>query len=340
MRSPQNKYMKYSVESFMENVSSFFLSNPNNSNFHFSVGSHANIERIYALSSFSKRRSSTPKSCMRLQNEYRRNINFDVPLFYSLNRSFKSLADGSIGGFLFIGTNPRYEASLFNTTIRREQIRRALPMRAINSFSSLRYNYFHGGNSFRSLQSIFENRFDQVSQYRVSRANYSIFRGAESSRRSQGNLFHSLFIVLARRLFGKTSTYANFGTLHSSVASRAFAFLGTGNFSLKVIKNSRSSIEETNVFFTVDSSNFYKKNIMGYIAPIATRVLSFSTHQIEETAEATHTLPLTSLYERSGHFSILEGRFRKHYKTVTKPKSSRNLETALTALCRIQGPEK
>jgi NADH dehydrogenase/NADH:ubiquinone oxidoreductase subunit G len=332
--------MKHSVESFLENISSFFLSNPNSSNFHFSVGSHANIERIYALTAFSKRRSSTPKSCIRLQNEYTRNINFDVPFFYSLNRSFKSLADGSIGGVLFIGTNPRYEASLFNTTIRREQIRRALPIRAINIFSSLRYNYFHGGNSLRSLQSIFENRFDQVSQYRVSRANYSIFRGAERSRRSQGNLFHSFFIILARRLFGKTSTYANFGTIHSSVASRAFAFLGTGNFSLKTIKSSINPIEENNIFLTVDSSNLYKKNIIGYIAPVATRVLSFSTHQIEETAEATHTLPLTSLYERSGHFYILEGRFRKHYKTVTKPKSSRNLETALTALCRVQSPEK
>jgi hypothetical protein len=238
-----------------------------------------------------------------------------------------------MGGFLFIGTNPRYEASLFNTTRRREQIRRAFPIRAINIFSPLRYTYFHGGNSLRSLQSILENRLDQVSHYRVARANYSIFRGVESSRRAQGFTFQTFFIILAKRLFGKTTAYANFGTINSSVASRAFAFLGIGNSAIK-----QSTIFK-DIFFTVDSVNFYKKKMLTSIAPQITRVVSFSTHQIEDFSIATHTLPLTSLYERSGHFSILEGRFRKHYKAVTKPKATRNLETALTAFCRIQNPQ-
>ena len=266
-------------------------------------------------------------------------MNLDIPFFYSLNRSFSSLSDGSSGGFLFIGTNPRYEASLFNTTRRREQIRRALPMRSINTFAPLRYTYFHGGNSLRSLQSILENRLDQVSQYRVARSNYSIFRGAESSRRAQGFMFQTFFTILAKRLFGKTTAYANFGTIHSSVASRAFAFIGIGNSPIKRAKKLAKSSEESDIFFTVDSSNFYKKNILNSIAPLTTRVLSFSTHQIEGISTATHNLPLTSLYERSGHFSILEGRFRKHHKAVTKPKSTRNLETALTAFCRIQNPQ-
>ena len=178
-----------------------------------------------------------------------------------------------------------------------------------------------------------------MSQYRVARSNYSIFRGAESSRRAQGFIFQTFFIILAKRLFGKNAAYANFGTIHSSVASRAFAFIGIGNSSVKQSKKIAKFEEQNDIFFTVNSSNFYKKNILNSIASQPSRVLSFSTHQIEGISTATHNLPLTSLYERSGHFSILEGRFRKHHKAVTKPKTTRNLETALTAFCRIQNPQ-
>lgn len=65
-------------------------------------------------------------------------------------------------------------------------------------------------------------------------------------------------------------------------------------------------------------------------------VLSFSTHNTatfdKEKLVSGFILPTTSLYERSGHFRVLEGRLRKHVKVVSKPVNAVSVESILSAL--------
>lgn len=303
--------------------------------FHFTRGPHANLERIYSLFSFSKRRGIGGSNSVVLQNKYPIEINYDLPFFYSLNRTFSSITEGSIGGVFFLGVNPRYEASLFNTTIRREQMRRSIPVTSLGAFSSLRTTNrltVHCGNSFSSIQALLENRSQNVSQSRVNMSRYSVFQGAESFRRKNAQFLQSSSIALAKRLFSKTGSFSNFGTLHASVSSRAFAFIGIKN-SLNQVKDDSS---HSHVFFTVDSPHIYKKKFVEYFLPKKTAIFSFSTHGVQNSPSANYLVPITSLYERSGHFRVLEGRLRKHQKVVSKPKTTFNVESLRSAFCRSQ----
>lgn len=305
---------------------------------------------MFSLFSFSKRSGYDRKNSRILQDSFPRILNFDLPFMYSLNRALSTFSDGSLGGVLFVGVNPRYESSLLNTAIRREQARRALPVASLSVFSSLRYSNSltnHVGNSFFSIQSIIENRNAIVTSSRISLSRYSLLQGAEIYRIKEASFFNQLSLYLGKRLFSKSSSYANYGTIHSSVSSRAFAFLGIVNSPLnfnkslpqlnqKTIENANKISSPSNIFFSVNSPSIFKKKFLTQFLPKNNLSLSFSTHGVQSSSTANYLLPMTSLYERSGHFRILEGRIRKHNKVVTKPKLCFNFESLLSAFCRSQ----
>lgn len=64
-------------------------------------------------------------------------LNTDLPFFYSLNVSFASNTSAfeKIGNIVFIATNLRYEASLLNNIIRREQTRRSFTIQTLGAFN-------------------------------------------------------------------------------------------------------------------------------------------------------------------------------------------------------------
>jgi hypothetical protein len=187
----------------------------------------------------------------------------------------------------------------------------------VGSFSPFRLNHVHSGNSFLALQSRVENRIDVVSNFRVTRFRYAFLQGIDSSRREQSAFFQALSRFLAKRLYSKTAGYETFGSIHSSVASTAFSHLGIGN---KVAVKSDVKSNQTvpsNVFFTVNSPQVYKKNFVENLFPAKSVNVAFSTHNNQSAPSFDYLLPITSLYERSGHFRILEGTVRKHHKATS-----------------------
>lgn len=328
----------------------------------FSVGAHANLERVYSLVAFSKLRGQgNTANSFAFQGVAPLVINVDAPFYYSLNRSVSSFVGESLGGVISLGVNLRTEASLLNTRLRREQARVAIPFTSIGVFAAQRTSNSrttHAGNSMTTLLSILENRIDggwssNTGKERLTnRARRILLQGAETHRASFVSLFSSASLVFAKRLFAKTGTFDSFGTIHASVGSRAFASLGISN---KANKESytpaelplQDQVKVNPLLFSIDSpASLSKKFINAAFSgssgkPQTPQIFSFSTHNtvgsfagIKEKNSSVFTLPITSLYERAGHFRVLEGRLRKHVKVVTKPVNAVSVETILSALSR------
>lgn len=94
------------------------------------------------------------------------------------------------------------------------------------------------------------------------------------------------------------------------------------------------------------------KNYISNFLPVnalSTQVFNFTTHigtnnnnfalssKAPSRSYFNYQLPITSLYERTGHFSVLEGLIRKQNKSVSSVGASRSLETILSVFCRRQG---
>jgi NADH-quinone oxidoreductase subunit G len=245
----------------------------------------------------------------------------DIPFFYSLNQTVNNFSKGELSSVIMIGTNLRYEASLLNTMLRREQNRRGLSFVTLGAFNQLRYSHSHEGNSHRSLFSSIENRVGFIKNYVNQSNSVGILLGINNLRGHSSTFLQQLVRQLGKYFFVKTGKNDRLGYVHSSVGSMAFAHLGL------ITKNKNKK----NILFSVGTGN------MGNASSFNTEetfnhVVAFDTH-FEMTSKDDNLiklLPITSLYERDGHLLSIEGRLRKHLKVVTAPNYVYNLETYLT----------
>jgi NADH-quinone oxidoreductase subunit G len=130
-----------------------------------------------------------------------------------------------LSALVMVGTNVRFEASLLNTLLRKQQNMRALPYITFSSFSPLRLKQNHIGNSLRSLISFVENRQKLATNfYNIS--NPSIILGAETLKGKTSFMLQNITRFLGKKFFVKTKTGDRLSVLHSNVTSLAFSYLG------------------------------------------------------------------------------------------------------------------
>lgn len=311
------------------------LTNSATSTRHFFVGSQTNLERTYSLSIFAKIMGNTNYT----QGLTPVSMKIDAPFFYSFNRSLQSHTLGFFSGIYFIGTNLRFEASLLNTRLRREQNSRPLKYFSVGVFNSFRFGHKHQGNNLRTLFSSLESRFPSIHSSVLSPSATLIRLGVESLRRYSGVFLQRLVSLIGKRFFTKNKKDDRLGYIHSSIGTLAFAHLGLQS---KTFYNVKKSDVENPVVFNIHqlglNQTFFTRN-----NKTNPWVISFDTHNITNAFPWKVNLPLTSLYEREGHVLTLEGRTRKQQKALAisnkgfTQKQRRSLETIFSALCRKQG---
>jgi hypothetical protein len=211
--------------------------------------------------------------------------------------AFSSFSENEVSSVLQIGTNLRYEASLLNTLLRREQSRRALAYVTIAAPTSLRYSHTHQGNSFRSLLTVIENRSQMVKELLIQTKPLAIFAGVNSLRNSQSVFLQQLFRQLGKQFFVKTKTKDRLGFIHSSVGSLAFSHLG---FSSKKVSSSY-------VTFAVAQPDYYANSSLQK---------NFFVDKPNEFTNEIVKLQVKTLYECSGSVRAIQGQRRKHVKAI------------------------
>jgi NADH-quinone oxidoreductase subunit G len=179
------------------------------------------LESLYALSIFMKLNGSSDIQ----YGFYTPKVNVDAPIFFGLNRTLSSFEDENFGSLLLIGTNLRFEASLLNTTLRRQQTRRALPYATVNSFAPQRLRQHHLGNSLKTLVGIAQGK-SSLGLRMANSYNPSIILGFESLKGQNGFFITNLFRFIAKKFVAKTLSGERFGIIHSTVTSLNACYLG------------------------------------------------------------------------------------------------------------------
>lgn len=247
----------------------------------FVMGSQVNLERVYAAKAFT---SVKPYGSIN-QDFISPKLNLDIPFFYSLNRMFSVFAEDIRSSVVQIGTNLRFEASLLNTILRREQSRRGLQYVTVGAFSPLRYAHSHKGNSINTLYCILENRITFVKQQYNSIKPLSILSGVDSLRNNYSTFIQKLIFLVGKLFFIKTASQDRLGFVHSSVGSLAFSHLGI-----------TSKMTQTDYTFKV-ASPIYGQNVA-------------------LNSTFNYGMPSKTLYETDGHLLSLQGQRRKHVKVI------------------------
>lgn len=137
-----------------------------------------------------------------------------------------SFSLNTFSSLLRVGTNIRYEASLLNTMLRREQGRRGLVFSTVGAFSTLRYSHAHQGNSLRTIGNLLENRLLYVNTRLRTSLPLLVLLGVNMFRGHYASFLQRGVSALGKLFFVKTSQDDRLGYVHSSLGSLAFAHLG------------------------------------------------------------------------------------------------------------------
>lgn len=288
-------------------------------------GELSDVEGVYSMANFLKLRGYGDITF----SNFNVKCNFDAPVFFGLNRTLESFEN--LGALFLIGTNPRFEASLLNTYLRREQSRRALRYVTVGNFADLRYRQSHQGNSLRTLHALLENRVTVVKAL-YALGGTGLMSGFDTLRMREGFYVQNMLRFLAKKYLTKTHKGERFGLIHSNVTSLIFANLGLNTTPKSPLNSVLHRDKGVDTLFTVQLGNL--KTTRWLSSAVYTHVVALATHSGEAVLPYDRLIPLKSLYEKSGYLFSLEGRLRKFQKVVTTLGHGRTLESYLFSLVR------
>lgn len=290
------------------------------------VGNISDVESVYVLSQFMKLYGSSNIQYGNFKNK----VNISAPFYFGLNRTVSSFEN--LSALILIGSNPRYEASILNTFLRKQQNARGVPIISFSSFAPLRLKQNHLGNNLRSLISFSENRFKSATSF-YNIASPSILFGIDTLKNKSGFMLQNIARFIGKKLFVKTKSGDRLSFLHNNVTSLAFTYLGIeagvrSNLHSEELKN-----KEIDTLFGIQINDLDKRKWIS--SNPYTNTYLFSTNKVN-TIPFDRLIPIKSLYEKEGFLINIEGRLRKFQKAVSTPNNVRSLESFLIAISRIQ----
>jgi len=157
-----------------------------------------------------------------------------------------------------IGTNPRFEASLLNTNLRKQQLSRDLKFFTVGAYSALKLKQNHIGITLKSLISLVENKTSSTKELVTSKGS-SIFLGVESLKAKNGAILQNIARFFAKKLFLKTKTTERLGYIHSNTTSLLFNTLGVSPSVRSKLYVDSIKDKEYNVLFAIQPYNLTEK---------------------------------------------------------------------------------
>ena len=251
----------------------------------------------------------------------------DIRSNYVLNTTIAAIEEADT--LLLIGTNPRYEATLFNTRIRKSTIHNELKVALIGEKVNLSYGYDYLGQSAQVLEDILNDKHE-YSKVLAKAKRPVIVLGSYALQRSDNNALFSLASRLAEKV-RKQSNCPNewrvFNVLHRWASQVAALDIGykAGVASIRQQKPKILFMMGADEELVSRSDLDQKESFIVY-----------QGHHGDRGAElADVVLPGAAYTEKDGTYVNTEGRAQKAQYVVAPPGKSREDWQILRALSEV-----
>ncbi len=279
-------------------------------------GQLANIEVIYFLFQFLNELGSNNIQF----GTHQLKLNVDIPLFYRFNSQIKKIDQGDV--FLFIGVNPRFEASMINVRIRKQVMRKKAIIASIGTYTDVTYPILHLGNSTKTLINLSEGRH-YFCQKLINAKNPIIICGTEFMRRSDSLAITNLVRFLSHSIFANLKTHNGFNILHSNIGSINSCELGAipGTRSFLHLNQKKFNID---LLWLVKTDKINKKQVLNFTNNIKrTKTFLVDSHITENYTFSDFLIPTAAPYEESNILVNTEGFVQKSNRVVSSLEKAR-----------------
>ena len=259
------------------------------------VGQLVDLETAYAFKSFLKNTFNSDLIDFR-----QKDILFDTSdeFNFRFNTSIQKIDECDF--ILLIGANPRHEATIINTRIRKA-VKNGCKVFSIGDPGELHYNYKVIGNNISILDDLINGNISESKILKEAK-NPAIIIG-ESVLKPEVSLS---VINSVKVLLKNINKIDGFNILHQSASS-------VGNLILGLQSNEIEKIYSSEVLYLLNADEIDPKKLKNKF------VIYQGTHGGESSQIADVVLPGAAYSEKNGSFVNLEGRVQKSFKASYPP---------------------
>lgn len=248
----------------------------------------------------------------------------DLRSNYLLNSSIASIEEADL--VLLVGTNPRYEAPLLNTRLRKGYVHHEQDIALIGPNVDLSYRYEHLGHSSSIVQDIASGKHPFAKRLQAAKRPVIIV-GANALSRNDGKAFLSLQ-TFAQHLKPEDKNWKVWNVLQTNASQAAALDVGYQPGVDEVLAANPKVL----FLLGADSGAVTKENI-----PKDCFVI-YQGHHGDQGAQLAHAvLPGAAYTEKQGTYVNTEGRAQQTLVAVTPPGMAREDWKIIRALSEVAG---
>ena len=229
---------------------------------------------------------------------------------YLFNTKIKSIEESDL--IILIGTNPRLEATILNSRIRKAFINNKTEIFSMNDVGDLTYPYKLINGDTETIKNISEDNHELSEKIKNSTKPLIIFGQSSLLLKSFGFIFESLktFLIKNNKISDKWNSLNVMSNDASTVGSFDLGIYKNTNNENEVLKNLQNNIYEIIYLLGVDNLDFNKKKEF---------IIYQGSHGDKGAELADVILPGAAFTEQDGHYTNLEGVIQKAYKASYPP---------------------
>ena len=271
------------------------------------TGDLTNMETMYAIKEFFDRIIRSENLDSRHENYY---VNTQERSNYLFNSQIDRIEESDL--IMLIGTNPRFEATILNSRIRKAYLSNKTEIYSLGDVGDLTYPYKVLDKSTKTIKDIC-NSTHKISEI-VNKSKKPLFIIGQSALKIKSSTY--IFEEIKKFLIAKNKINEEWNALNilsnhaSTVGSYDLKIISSNDGSNKTIDKIRKNELEVIFLFGQDNLKFNKKNEF---------IIYIGSHGDAGANIADIILPGATYTEQDGYFTNLEGKLQKSYKASYPP---------------------
>ena len=271
------------------------------------TGDLTNMETLYIAKEFFDKTLKSKNIECRVDNEY---VNTDTRSNYIFNSKINGIEESDL--ILLVGTNPRLEATILNSRIRKNYLKNKTEIFSIGSIGDQTYPYKILENSTQTIKDICENNHE-VSKKISEAMKPLIIIGQSALKMKSGKYIYKKlkdFLEKEKKINESWNSFNILSKNASTVGSYDLDLTSSNDENNLVLKQLYENKFKIVFLFGQDDLVFEKKEEF---------VVYIGSHGDKGAEMADVILPGAAYTEQDGHFTNLEGKIQKAYRASYPP---------------------
>ncbi len=271
------------------------------------TGDMTNMETMFIVKNLFQKTLNSSYLDSRPNHTY---INFENRSNYLFNSRIEGIEESDL--ILLIGTNPRFEATILNSRIRKTYLKNKIEIFSLEDVGDLTYPYKVLENNSKVINKIIKNEHDLSNKIASAVKPIIILGQSILNSKNGAYIFEELkkYLTSIKKIDNNWNSLNILSTDASAVGSYDLGIFSSNNGSNKTLKKIEDS--EAEIIFLLGQDNFKIKKNNEFIIYIG-------SHGDKGAGMADLILPGAAYTEQDGYFTNLEGKLQKAYKASYPP---------------------